>query len=258
MSHALGRMRRLLGDEILVREGNETHLTPRALDLIVPLRVALQQTLSVVNFPSFNPATDKRVITVAMMTATAFVVGAPLARLIAERAPLCTLRIKTFVIPTETAFTEEGVDVVLMSEAFASPHPRERLYDDRWVLVVSPDAPAEMSALELIESQPHIMFEAERRVLPYTVLDEHRIDYRVSQLVSDNLLVPHLVARSGGLAFQRGRVAKAMQSVVDLRIEEFPFPLPGVGIDMVWNPRLSDQFFIEWLRMQLLEVAIHL
>lgn len=46
-----------------------------------------------------------------------------------------------------------------------------------------------------------------------------------------------------------------MRELSDLRIEEFPFPLPGLGIDMVWNPRLADQPFVTWLRGLLLDVA---
>ncbi|WP_300681586.1 LysR family transcriptional regulator [Nocardioides sp.] len=255
MSHALARMRRLFGDDLLVREGAETKLTPRALDLIAPLRAVLIQTAGVVNFPDFDPAKDRRVITVGMMTATAFVVGAPLGRLIAERAPNAIFKIRTFTMPTEPEFTEEGVDVVLLSEAFSSPYPRERLYDDRWMLVASPETDPAATPMELVTRERHIVFDAERRVLPYTVLDQLGVGYEIGQLVSDNLLVPHLVARSGGVAFQRGTVAAAMKSVVDLRIEEVPFALPGVGIDMVWNPRLSDHFFIEWLRALLMEVA---
>jgi DNA-binding transcriptional LysR family regulator len=256
MSHALGRMRRLLGDDVVVRQGSALRLTPRALDLVNPLRRVLQQTAQVVNFPAFDPAQDERVITVAMMTPTAFVIGAPLARLVAQRAPNATLRIRTISLPTESVFTDEGVDVVLLSDAFTSPYPRERLYDDRWVVVASAEAAPDASALDLITSQPHVVFDAERRVTPYSVLDERGVGYRVGQLVSDNLLVPHLVARSGGVAFSRYRVAAAMKGQVDLRIEDFPFPLHGVGIDMVWNPRLSDQFFIEWLRGMLFEAAV--
>jgi DNA-binding transcriptional LysR family regulator len=255
LSHALGRMRRLLGDDILVRQGSSLRLTPRALDLAGPLRSALRQTAHVVNLPHFDPDTDDRVVTATMMTPTAFVIGAPLARLVAARAPRATLRIRTITMPTEAAFTDEGVDVVLLSDAFSSPYPRERLYDDRWVVVAPPDSPPEATALDLLTDLPHVVFDAERRVMPYAVLDERGVRYRTGQLVSDNLLVAHLVARSGGVALQRHRVAAAMRATVDLRIEEFPFPLPGVGIDMVWNPRLSDQYFIEWLRALLFEAA---
>ncbi|MGW3384064.1 LysR family transcriptional regulator [Streptomyces albogriseolus] len=255
MSHALTRMRRMLGDELVVRQGSGVTLTPRAVELLEPLRAALQQTARVVNLPHFDPATDRRVITVAMTTSTAFVVGPRLARLLAERAPHATLRVRTFTVPTEATFVEQGVDVVLLSEGHHAPHPRERLYDDRLVVVASPDSPPDADALTLISTQPHIVVDTRRRVFPYAELEERGIPYQVGLLSSDYLLVPFLVARAGGVALLRHQVATAMRELSDLRIEEFPFPLPGLGIDMVWNPRLADQPFLEWLRELLLDVA---
>ncbi|MFD5312438.1 LysR family transcriptional regulator [Streptomyces ardesiacus] len=255
MSHALTRMRRLLGDDLVVRHGSGVTLTPHALELVGPLRSALQQTARLVNFPVFDPATDRRIITVAMTTSTAFVVGPRLTRLVGERAPHATLRLRTITVPTETTFTEHGVDVVLISEGHFSPYPRERLYDDRVVVVAAPDTPAQADALELLTTQPHVVVDTDRRVFPYSVLEDKGIPYRVGQLSSDFLLVPFLVARAGGVALLRHQVAVAMRRLSDLRIEEFPFPLPGLGIDMVWNPRLTDQHFVTWLRALLQEVA---
>ncbi|WP_055468570.1 LysR family transcriptional regulator [Streptomyces ardesiacus] len=255
MSHALTRMRRLLGDDLVVRHGSGVTLTPHALELVGPLRSALQQTARLVNFPVFDPATDRRIITVAMTTSTAFVVGPRLTRLVGERAPHATLRLRTITVPTETTFTEQGVDVVLISEGHFSPYPRERLYDDRVVVVAAPDTPAQADALELLTTQPHVVVDTDRRVFPYSVLEDKGIPYRVGQLSSDFLLVPFLVARAGGVALLRHQVAVAMRRLSDLRIEEFPFPLPGLGIDMVWNPRLTDQHFVTWLRALLQEVA---
>ncbi|WP_329029472.1 LysR family transcriptional regulator [Streptomyces sp. NBC_01423] len=255
MSHALTRMRRLLGDDLVVRQGSGVTLTPRALELVGPLRSALQQTARIVNFPVFDPATDGRIITVAMTTSTAFVVGPRLTRLVRERAPHATLRLRTITVPTETTFTDQGVDVVLISEGHFSPYPRERLYDDRVVVVASADTPAQADALELLTTQPHVVVDTDRRVFPYSVLEDRGIPYRVGQLSSDFLLVPFLVARAGGVALLRHQVAVEMRRLSDLRIEEFPFPLPGLGIDMVWNPRLTDQHFVAWLRALLQEVA---
>ncbi|MEV5363852.1 LysR family transcriptional regulator [Streptomyces cellulosae] len=255
MSHALTRMRRLLGDELVVRQGSGVTLTPRAVELLEPLRAALRQTARVVNLPHFDPATDRRVITVAMTTSTAFVVGPRLTRLLAARAPHATLRVRTFTVPTEATFVEQGVDVVLLSEGHHAPHPRERLYDDRLVVVASPDSPADADALTLISTLPHVVVDTRRRVFPYAELEERGVPYRVGLLSSDYLLVPFLVARAGGVALLRHQVATAMRELSDLRIEEFPFPLPGLGIDMVWNPRLADQPFMDWLRELLLDVA---
>ncbi|MEU3999900.1 LysR family transcriptional regulator [Streptomyces fungicidicus] len=258
MSHALTRMRRLLGDELVVRQGTGVTLTPRALQLIAPLRSALRQTARVVDLPRFDPATDQRVVTVAMTTSTAFVVGPRLSRLVAERAPHATLRLRTITVPADATFTDQGVDVVLISEGHSSPYPRERLYNDRVVVVASPDTPPEASALDLLTTQRHVVVDTDRRVFPYSVLEEKGIPYSVGRLSSDFLLVPFLVARAGGVALIRHRVAVAMRSLADLRIEEFPFPLPGLGIDMVFNPRLSDQYFVEWLRALLFDAAAHL
>lgn len=256
MSHALQRMRRLLNDDLLVRHGSGVTLTPRALELIAPVRATLERAAQVVNFPSFDPEADRRVITVAMTTSTAFVLGPRLSRLVRERAPHATLRIRTITVPTESTFTEHGVDVVLLSEAFASPYPRERLYDDRIVVVASADTPPEAGALDLLTSQPHVVVDSERRVFPYAVLEEQGVSYRVGLLVSDFLLVPYLVARGGGVALLRYRVAAEMSTLVDLRIEEAPFRLPGLGIDMVFNPHLADQYFVAWLRQMLFEAAL--
>lgn len=265
MSHALDRIRRLLGDEILVRQGSRMVLTPRAAELTGPLRQAIRQTARVVDFPGFDPAVDRRVINIAMTSSTAFVIGASIARLLAVRAPRATLRVRTITVPygelfsgdaLDGMFTEEGLDVLLLSEAFASPFPRERLYDDRWVVVADPGAPVGASTLGLLTTLPHVAFDASpRRLLPYSVLDEHQVPYTVRQLVTDSLLLPHLAASSGGVALNRFRVATAMSARLGLRVEEFPFPVPGLGIDMVWNPRLSDDRFVGWLRRLLLDAA---
>lgn len=255
MSHALARMRKLLNDELLVRQGSAMVLTPRAVELIAPVRGVLDEAARVVRFPGFDPAEDRRVITVAMTTSTAFVLGGRLSELVAERAPQATLRLRTITVPDDAVFTDHGVDVVLISEAFASPHPRERLYDDRIVVVASTDTPPEASPLELITTQPHVVVDTERRVFPYSVLEERGLSYRVGVQISDFLLVPWVVARAGGVALMRQRVAAEMDRLTDLRIEEFPFPLPGMGIDMVWNPHLGDHYFITWLRQLLFDAA---
>ncbi|MFD5122217.1 LysR family transcriptional regulator [Streptomyces sp. NPDC058385] len=255
MSHALTRMRRLLGDDLVVRQGSGVTLTPRALELIAPLRGALQQAAQIVDFPSFDPASDERIITVAMTNSTAFVVGPRLTQLVAERAPHATLRVRTITVPTEATFTEGGVDVVLISEGHVSPYPRERLYDDRCVVAAAPDTPPQASALDLLTTEPHIVVDTDRRVFPYSVLEDENIPYRVGLWISDFLLVPFHVARAGGVALLRYRVAATMRTLADLRIEEFPFPLPGLGIDMVWNPRLTDRHFVAWLRTLLYDAA---
>ena len=120
MSHGLNRTRRLLKDELLVRQGRAVVLTPRAAELIAPLRQALHQTARIVSASSFDPAVDTRVITVAMTDGTAFVIGSHLSRLLAERAPNTVLRLRTSSMASSAAFAEDAANMILLRKRF---HP---------------------------------------------------------------------------------------------------------------------------------------
>jgi DNA-binding transcriptional LysR family regulator len=257
MSHALTRIRRLVDDDLLVRQGRAMVLTPRATELVGPLREVLEQASRVVRFPAFDPATDTRTITLTCSTSTAYVLGGHVARLVAERAPHTTLRLTSLAEIDDSVFTDPGTDAVLLSEGIPSPYPRERLYDDRWVVIAASDvAPPDATALDLLTTLPHAVFDSgARRARPYSILDEHGVTYTVRQVVPDQMLLPALVARTGGIAIHRFRVATTALFVDRLRIEEFPFPAATLGIDLVWNPRLADQAFVSWLRAILHEAV---
>lgn len=258
MSHALRRMRRLMGDDLVVRQGSTMTLTPRGVGLLGPLRHALHRTAQIVSSGPFDPAVDRRVITVAMTSSTALVIGSRVASLLAERAPNASLRLRVATTPSSEMFTEDGADLMLLSEGLVSPHPRERLYDDRWVVIANSGAAADASAVELLSTLPHIAFDASpHRYRPYEVLDAQGVSYTVRHWVTDNLLIPDLVAGVGGVALHRYRTATALNHL-DLRVEDFPFPIPGLGIDMVWNPWLADDAYKSWLRCIFVEAAASL
>lgn len=247
MSHALRRIRRLLGDEVLVRRGNEFTLTPRAVGLVGPLRRVLLQTSALVAQDTFDPETTTRTITLAMTSSTAFVASAVLSRALLDNAPDARVRIHTTRDTTDAVFTQQRADVLFLAEGIPTPHPRERLYHDRWVVVTGrPWRPGE-STLDALERRPHVVFDGERRTRPYDVLDEHGLRYTVVELVNDNLLVPPLVAGTGRIALQRHSVAVGFQRMHELYLAEFPFPLQGLAIDLVWNPWLPDRAFRDWL-----------
>lgn len=256
MSHALRRLRRLLGDELLVRRGSGMMLTPRATELLDPLGRVIHQTASLVHTTTFEPATTRRLITVALTTSMALSVGGPAARLVAERAPNAELLLAMTNPTSSGVFAEQGADVALLSEGLPTPFPRERLFDDRWVVITNSSAPPDADAAELLATLPHVVYEAPPPLgRPYQVLDQRRVSYRVRHRVTDNMMIPAVVASTGGVAVQRHSVATALQSFFDLRIEEFPFPIQGLGVDLVWNPWLSDARFVAWLRELLMDAA---
>lgn len=258
MSHALRRMRRLVRDELLVRQGAGMALTPRGRELVGPLRRVLRQTADVVGPAAFDPATDRRVVTLAMTSSTALQLGGRLTRLVQAQAPHVVVHLRTMPLagPADTVFTQEGADVLLLPQAFGTAYPRERLYDDRWVVVTGPDAP-DLPASELLQQLPHVVFDSgPYRPRPYEVLDRLGIVHEVSVRVSDQLLIPHLVVSGGGVAFHRHRVVAEMCRFLDLRVHEVPFEIEGLGIDLVFNPWLGDEDLRGWLGSVLREAAV--
>lgn len=258
MSHALRRLRSLLGDQLLVRQGGSMALTPHAEQLMSPSRRALEAASRILDPSPFDPATTRRTITVTLTTTTAFVVGPRLMQLVAERAPHAVLRMRTTNdMGSPTVFTDDGVDVVLLPKAFGTAYPREELYDDRWVVLVSPLVPSVPDTVEILRSEPHMIFDdlPQGRARPYDVLERAGVSPTVRYVVSDFLLIPHLLASTRAVALHRFQVGAEFQGFTAVRMLDFPFPLPPIGIDMVWNPWLTDDGFRRWLRRLLWDAA---
>ncbi|NLB46228.1 MAG: LysR family transcriptional regulator [Microbacteriaceae bacterium] len=256
MSHALKRLRTLLGDELLVRQGGAMLLTPRAEKLIEPVRRALNESVRALNPPPFNPHTDSRTITLALTTSTAFVYGPLLRKLLDERAPQMHLQLQTGDLSDPSVYTANGVDAVLLSEGLRSPYARERLYDDHWVVLTSGDVSRDRTPAQVLEEEPHIRVATEGLQLrPYETLDREGVTYTVRQTVTDYLLIPHFLAIIRGVGLHRFQVASEFLHRDPLRMLPFPYPIAPLGIDIVWNPWLTDDVFKNWLRELMIEAA---
>jgi LysR family transcriptional activator of mexEF-oprN operon len=87
-SHALARLRELLGDEILIRSGSTMTLTARALEIASPLREALHQLQALATPPqAFDPTTSEAVFRIAMSPHDEAVLFPAVLRKLAGAAP---------------------------------------------------------------------------------------------------------------------------------------------------------------------------
>ena len=87
MSRALGRLRHLLDDPLLVRGPGGAMLSPRAEVLRQPLAALLAEVRSLLVEPPFDPAAEQRTLRLAMTDAQAELLLAPLVARIAAVAP---------------------------------------------------------------------------------------------------------------------------------------------------------------------------
>ena len=257
MSHVLRRLRLVLGDQLLVREGNVMVLTPQAEGMHELVLSAVERAAAVLDPRPFNSADDRRVVTIALTTSAALSYGPRLIRTMKRHAPNVVLRFQTTGGQSTGVFSDRGVDAVLLPEGYESAYPRERLYEDRWVVVSAKKHASGFDASTLIEEEPHIAFVAEggRLMRPYSVLDEQGVRYEIATRVTDYLLVPHLLASTGGVALHRLQATLDLQDALGLQYEEFPFAAPGLNMDVVWNPLRGTEAFRGWLREMLFQAA---
>jgi len=101
VSHALGRLRELLGDPLLIRSGSRMELTPRAISLRDSLPDALERVRRVLTAESFVPATSTRRFQVIIHDHLADLVVPAIVRRMSAEAP----RTRLEVLPWESPFS---------------------------------------------------------------------------------------------------------------------------------------------------------
>src|SRR5947208_14757067 len=136
-SHALQRLRDLIGDPLLVRNGPRMELTPRAQALRAPLAQALDQVRSLFIADEFDAARSDRQFRLMMPDLAVELLMPPLMEKITKLAP----NVRIDVVPWRgpAIFTAEfarTIDMVIsIGDAFKGFH-RQRLYTDSDALAV--------------------------------------------------------------------------------------------------------------------------
>ena len=94
ISHALGRLRLSLGDELFLRGASGLQATPRAVEMGGPIRAALKLMETAVTVPHFDPAVDERVFHLSASGYLCSVLMPGVVRRIQAEAPGAKLRIR--------------------------------------------------------------------------------------------------------------------------------------------------------------------
>ncbi|HEY4701185.1 MAG TPA: LysR family transcriptional regulator, partial [Streptosporangiaceae bacterium] len=141
MSAALGRLRRLFDDPLLVRSGRVHELTPMGQSLVEPVRTvltSLDQLLT--TSPHFDPATDTRTFTVVASDYVTLILLRPLLERLYAEAPGVAVDVVPVSGQTELTLERAEVDLVIMPREIAGPAlaqmPQRTLFTDRYVAAV--------------------------------------------------------------------------------------------------------------------------
>ena len=255
VSNALGQLRTLLGDPLLVRRANGMVPTERALALAQPVRAAMLAVEQSLAPPApFDPATAERDF---VLYTNDFVAFALLPRLLARlrrEAPGVRLHVRAFqehVVPPDL---QRGDADLLFSFSRALPpgHRATDLFQDRFVFVARQGHPQVRGRITLAAytKLAHVLVshEPNARGVVDDALAQRGLSRRVALRLSHFLLVPYVLATTDYVAALSELVARPMARSLRLQVLKMPIDVPSGMVRMVWHERTGASPAHAWLR----------
>ncbi len=259
-SHALQRLRDMLGDPLLVRTGARMELTPRAQALRGPLAQTLDQVRGLFIPDDFDAASSERQFRLMMPDLAVELLVPPLMEKVTRLAPNVRLDVVPWrgpaIFTTEFART---IDLVIsIGDAFRAFH-RQLLYTDRDALAVRRGHPvgAKLQRRDVFLNARHVavVIRGQNEDLIDGWLRGKAIGRRIALAVPGYIEALHVVARTDLVAFVPRRLIGALSKQLSLMTVTPPLD-PGIDEQFMFYPTRAqvDPGSI-WLRKLVLETG---
>jgi DNA-binding transcriptional LysR family regulator len=257
-SHALARLRKLTGDELLIRGRDGMVPTLRAETMRAPLRRALDEIVGTLSPPdAFDPKTAHVRIVIGTGDYAEVVLLPGLVARLARAAPGVELRVLTLGHDPAAELSSGRLDVAIMPPPSAeAPGIRFRqILRERFVCVVRrghPLATRRAITMSRFTEASHAL------VSPWGMeggivddaLARLGLQRRVAVAVPHFLVAPHIVAASDLVLTVPERVARMLAKPLRLQIVMPPaeLGLTGFTLTNVWHERTHDDRARRWVR----------
>jgi len=261
VSHALGRLRHMLRDELFVRSPKGMIPTPRAEQLAGPVRHAVEELQRALQEEEFDPAKATRTFRIAVDNYSAIVLTAPLATQIARLAPNVTLEFQ----PSGTLDLVDLFDRGLLDLAlgfFTQPPERfghRELLGDCLIVLMRKDHPvasARRMTAEKFASLDHLDVSSTRYTLAFveSALTRHKLTRRIA-VRAPLLSAGSMLSSSDLITVLPGRIAQALMRFYPLVSRDLPFESPAVKTEMLWPRWLDSVPAHRWFRQMVERTA---
>jgi LysR family transcriptional regulator, mexEF-oprN operon transcriptional activator len=262
MSHNLGRLRALFGDELLTRGPEGMRPTPRALALLDPVRVTLSQIqAAVLQREAFDPATAERTFRVGLADSIEVAIVPSLMARLRREAPRVALRLRplnrlTILDALDIGTLDLGIGVFGHGQVH---HKRRSLYTDRFLCLFNPallDFQQPIS-LQNYLSVPHVLTSLGEDA--HGAVDEALAKLKLKRTVAlvtpGFLAVPFVVARAPLITTMPLRLARYFAEAFQLAASPAPIELPSLAVSLLWHASFDHDPGHIWLRQTIAAVA---
>ena len=257
MSHALGRLREMLGDPLFVRVGHRLQPTPVAESLSAPLHDTLSAVEALLRQGPFEPARSDRTFRVLASDYLQRVLLPDLVARLREEAPGIDLRLLPVVPNLAAALADDTADLAL-GVSFSAPErlKMRTLCADQFVCVARPESWRCGDDVAAWADLPHALV-APGLAVGSTVdraLAERGLRRRIVVTMPHFLAAIAVVGRSDLVVTLPERLARAL-APPGLLIRPPPIPLAPLELVSLWHPRVHADPSHRWLRELVVRAA---
>jgi DNA-binding transcriptional LysR family regulator len=253
VSHALNRLRHALKDKLFIRTPTGMMPTPRAEELALPVRKALDDLRLAIEGDSFDPASADRRFTIAVNNYAAVVAVGPIVAAVRAEAP----KVRLSLVPSGTLnlsdkFDRGELDLAITARTLEGERFASRfLIEDRFVAVLRGGHPVLRKKLTIavLAELKHLAISSSGEDLDFldTVLHARK---SVRSVASE---VPYLSAgavlvQSNLVAILGRKLAVEFRRAFPIELRELPFEAPKLQSVMTWHRRFDDLPAHRWLR----------
>jgi DNA-binding transcriptional LysR family regulator len=261
MSRALQRLRRALGDELLVRGPAGYDLTSRAESLRLQLADIVPRLEQVFAAAVFDPAQAEQTFRVVGSDYAVMTLGASLFRRVLEQSPRSSLCFENWHDETFDELGNGSVDLVF----YGAPGPEhlrhEHLFTDHFVCIVSDDHPLSGKrsvSLSDYLAWPHLVvsIDHDRQPAIDDRLDELGQQRRPGLILPFHVPAPTVVRGTPLIATIPYRLLDGRNND-GIAVLRAPREIDTLRYSMSWSPRLDRDPAHEWLRQVVRSCSLH-
>ncbi|HUC50846.1 MAG TPA: LysR family transcriptional regulator [Xanthobacteraceae bacterium] len=260
VSHALDRLRRLFGDELLVRGPAGLVLTSRAEALRGRVQEALQLMESCFgDAPAFDPATATGVFRLSTPDRLSLALMPPLLARMRKRAPGMALQVMT--ADREQALDLLDADRVDLALGWLDGKPghfqAEFVMNESLFCVFRRDHPIVRRRgrfdITAVLSYPHLVVSATGtgRAIFDDLLARHGLRREALIAVTNFTVVPQLLRKSEMIGVFTSLAADVFRKSFGLARRPVPIDVGKVSTNMVWQARHDRDKKHQWLRAEI-------
>jgi len=264
VSHALRRLRERMGDELFVLGRAGLLPTPRATELIGPIREALEKIdQAVQGDASFAPATARRTFRIAAGDFVEFLILPRLLQHISIAAPGVVIEIVPLPEPAALPLMLESgaIDLVVNTPMALGAGLRfEQLATIQLLTLIwqRERLDAGRFPLALYLERPHVVISMHDRggnIIDRT-LAAKSLSRRIGAVVQNFMAMPVIASQTGYICNLPSPIARTFADMFSLSCHAPPLEFPEPELIACWHTRFDADEGLQWLRVQIRDSAV--